>query len=88
MFRSSISYGIRSVSELEPFLVLCCIYNLVVDLQQEAPYVFAAKLKTDSDSGVTWKEKNKLREETCDLTKIGEDFLKNPLSFKGCGLLR
>ena len=36
---------------------MCRIYNLVVDLQQEAPYFFAAKLKADSDSGVTQTKK-------------------------------
>ena len=47
----------HSVSELEPGLGLCCLYNLVVDLQQEAPYFFAVQLKSDSDSGVTRTKK-------------------------------
>ena len=57
---SSIGYGIYTVSELEHVRGMCRIYNLVVDLQQEAPYFFAAQLKADSDSGVT-RTKKKLR---------------------------
>ena len=53
----SIGYGIQSVYKLDPSLVMCFIYNLVVDLQQEAPYFSAAQLKADSDSGLTWTEK-------------------------------
>ena len=71
LFRSSIGNGIQSVSELEPVLGLCHIYNLVVDLQQETPYFFAAQLKADSDSGVTRKEKK--------LAMWG-----NPLQIFGC----
>ena len=57
LFQSSIRYGIQSVSELKPVLGLFRIYNLVVDLQQEASYFFAVQLKADSDSGVTRNEK-------------------------------
>ena len=32
---------------------MCRIKDLVVDLQQESPYFFAAQLKSDSDYGVT-----------------------------------
>ena len=35
------------------------IYNLVVDLQQEVPYFFAAQLKAGSDSGVTQRGEKK-----------------------------
>ena len=60
LFRNSIEYGIQSVSELEPGLGLCCYYNLVDDLLQEAPYFISARVKSDSDSGVNWAEKKKL----------------------------
>ena len=60
MFWSYIGYSIQSVYKLDPGIVLCHIYNLVVDLFQEAPYFFAARLKADSDYGVT-RRKNKLR---------------------------
>ena len=88
LFRSSIGYGIQSISESEPFLGLCRIQNLVVDLHQEELYIFATKLKADSDSGVT-PTKKKLCGVTrqCDLTKVEEDALKTKLSFKGSGLL-
>ena len=51
----SIGYGILHFSELEPLLVFCRILNLVVDLQQEVPYLFAAQLKADSVSAVKRK---------------------------------
>ena len=57
MFQSYIGHGIQYVSELEPGLGLCLIYNLVVEFQQKAPYFFAVQLKADSDSGVTRKKK-------------------------------
>ena len=47
----------KSVSELKLVLGLCCIYNLFVDLLQEAPSFFASLLKSDSDSGVNQTEK-------------------------------
>ena len=57
---------------------MCRIYNLVADLQQEAPRFLTAKFKADSDSGVTWTIKNKLfgRTRQCVLTKAEEDALK------------
>ena len=36
---------------------MCRFYYLVVDLLQEAPYFFAALLKSDSNSGVNQAEK-------------------------------
>ena len=38
---------------------MCRFNNLVVDLLQEGPYFFAARVKSDSDSGVNWAEKKK-----------------------------
>ena len=78
IFPISLRYGIQSVSELEPLLGLCCIYNLVVELQQEAHYCFSAQLKADSYYGVTWVKKNKPRGGTCwcNLSKYEEDALK------------
>ena len=78
LFLISIRYGIQSVSELEPLLGLCCIYNLVVELQQEAPYCFSAQLKADFDYRVTWVIKNKPRGGTCwcNLPEYEEDALK------------
>ena len=73
LFWSSIRYSMHSVSELEPGLGLCCLYNLVVDLQQEAPYLFSAQLKADSDSGVT-------------RTKKKQATWGNPLQNFGCSL--
>ena len=61
LFRSSIEYDIQSVYKLEPGLGLFNIYNLFVDLLQDAPYFFAALLKADPDSGVTRTEKKKVR---------------------------
>ena len=76
MIRSSSGYGIQSVSELEPSLGLCCIQNLVIDLKQEAPYSFAAQLKSDSDYGVTRTKKRSYVEEPLTkfwfLTLVGE----------------
>ena len=57
LFRISIEYGINSVYELEPRLGLCSFKNLVVDHLQEAPYFFAAQVKSGSDSGVNRAEK-------------------------------
>ena len=57
LIRGSKGCGIQSVSELEPVLGLCRCQNLVFDLQQEAPYFFAAQLKSDYDYGVTRTEK-------------------------------
>ena len=57
MFRSSIEYGIQYIYKLGSGIGLCHIYNLVVDLLQETPYFFAARLKADSDSGVNRTQK-------------------------------
>ena len=59
LFCIFIGYGISSVYELEPSFVLYRIYNLVVDLLQEAPYFFVTRVKVDSDSGVNWAEGGK-----------------------------
>ena len=53
--------GIKLVYELEHGLGMCRIYNLFIDLPKEALYLFAARLKADSDSGVTQTKKDKLR---------------------------
>ena len=44
-----------------PALVCVIFQNLVVDLRQEAPYFFAARVKDDSDYGVNRTEKKKER---------------------------
>ena len=62
----------KSVSELKLVLGLCRILNIVVDLLQEAPYFFAAWVKSESDSGVNQAEKKKIA--TCG----------NPLQNYGC----
>ena len=55
---------------------MCRIYDLVVDLLQGAPYLFAARLKADSDSGVTRTKKTSYVGETLEnfwlLTSVGE----------------
>ena len=38
---------------------MCRFNNLVVDLLQEGPYFFAARVKSDSDSGVNQTEEKK-----------------------------
>ena len=64
LFWSSIGYGIHSVYKLEPGLGLCHFNNLVVDLLEEAPYLFSAQVKADSDSGVDWVDKKSYMGET------------------------
>ena len=77
LFLISIRYGIQSVSELEPLLGLCCIYNLVVELHQEATYCFSAQLKADSFYGGTWVKKNPRGVSCwCNLPEYEEDALK------------
>ena len=53
LFRSSIRYGIQSISDFKTYHGLCRIQNLVVDLQREAPYYFASQLQPDPDSEET-----------------------------------
>ena len=73
LLRISIGSGIQPGYKLEPVLVLCCCYNLVVDLLQEAPYLFSTLLKSDSDSEVKRAEGKK-------------DTWGNPLKTFGCFL--
>ena len=58
MIKSSIGYGNKSISELEPILGLCCCYNSATELQQEAPDIFCCIFLADSDYGVTRSKKN------------------------------
>ena len=70
---------------------MCCIYNLVFDLQQEAPSFFAARLKADFDSEMTQTEKSYLGGALAKfwlLASVGENDSDSEVTWTGENKLR